>query len=323
MEKAYKTIILAMDPQHSALAAVETVFNLAKNNDARVIVVDTVRPPTKSSLFFSSSAEDVFEMVIADKNDRIRKTKNRFLDVGIEAEGKLLFGKSSEVITREAIDSKADLVVRYMKGVQSRYPGLFGNTARNLMRVCPCPLLFVGNKPLENPKIMACVNAEHEVGENTVILKETRNLASKDEDWTAIYCWRVAGHKYLRPYLSEDAFNETINESETIHRNLFDQFCDQHRLGGVKDNLHFEYGDPTDVIPQVCRHESIDVAVMSSASQTHPVRRLLGSTIEGVLDELPCALLVVKQAGFESPVKGSPASEEIQHSGEALAKKHA
>ena len=67
--------------------------------------------------------------------------------------------------------------------------------------------------------------------------------------------------------------------------------------------MHFEYGEAAEVIPEVCRQESIDVVVMSSASQTHPVRRLLGSTIESVLDELPCALLVVKQAGFVSPVK--------------------
>ncbi len=313
MDNSYKKIMLAVDPQHSALAAMETVSNLARQHHCQVLVVDTVRPPSRSSLFFSSSAEDVFEMVVADKQDRIRKTTERFQDLGIQATGKLLHGKSSEAITREAIDSEADLVVRYMKGVESRYPGLFGNTARNLMRVCPCPLLFVGNQPLENPKVLACVNPEHDEAENSVILNEAATLASGIERLSGIFCWSVPGQKYLKPYLSDDGFQDTLNESEAIYRKLYDQFCEQHRADGFKDRMHFEYGEASKVIPEICRQEGIDVCVMSSASQTHPVRRLLGSTIESILDELPCALMVVKQSGFHSPIKPTPASQQDSH----------
>jgi nucleotide-binding universal stress UspA family protein len=316
MDNAYKKIILAMDPQHSAMAALETVLTLARQHGSQVVIVDTVRPPSRSSLFFSSSAEDVFEIVVADKQNRIRKTCDRFREMGIEAEGKLLYGKSSEAITREAIDCHADLVVRYMKGVQSRYPGLFGNTARNLMRVCPSPLLFVGNRPLENPNILACVNPEHDEAENSVILSESRKLATRPEDVTALYCWNVPGHKFLRPYLSDESFQDTLNESESVFRKLFDRFCEQHKTDAFSTRMLFEQGDAADVIPNVCKHQDIDVVVMSSASQTHPVRRLLGSTIESVLDELPCALMVVKQAGFRSPVRPSAES-----AGESAAEK--
>lgn len=311
MEQVYKNIVLVMDPQASARSTIETAFSLARTQGARVHIVDTVRPPSRSSRFFSSSAEDVFEMVVADKQDRIRKVKNRFLEAGIEADGKLLYGKSSEAITRAAIEWDADLVVRYMKGVQSRYPGLFGNTARNLMRICPAPVLFVGNQPLDNPKVLACVNAEHESAENSVILTEASKLAANRADLSAVYCWNLHGQDFLKHYMSQEIFQSTLDESESLYRSVMEDFVKKHDLESYGDRFHFLHGEPADLIPQVCKQESVDVVVMSSASQTHPLRRLLGSTIETVLDQLPCALLIVKQEGFKSPVKPAASTAEV------------
>ncbi|MDG2013575.1 MAG: universal stress protein, partial [Pirellulaceae bacterium] len=281
----------------------ETATNLAQQHDSTVTVVDTVRAPSRSSLFFSTNAEDIFKMIVADKQKRLDKTAERFLDLGVKAESKLLHGKSSEAITREALEQEADLVIRYKKGSQSRYPGLFGNTARNLMRICPAPLLFVGETPLKNPKVMACVNAEHVDAENSAIFSNTEKMGCVAENLSALYCWSVPGQQYMKHYLSEQAFQETLDESTAVYRKLFEQLKEKHATPIFGDRVFFEYGEPVDVIPEFCQKENIDIVVMSSASQTHPVKRLLGSTIESVIDKIPCSLLVVKQSDFVCPVK--------------------
>lgn len=301
----YKNIILVTDALKEARAAVETACNLAKQHAAKITIVDTLRPPSTASRWFSSNADDVFEMVLADKQTRLDKITERIRKQDLNVENKLLIGNSSEEITREAIRINADLVVRYMKGTRSRHAGRFGNTARNLMRICPCPLLLVGDNAVENPKVLACINAEHDDNENKAILIEAERLAADNERLSALYCWKFYGDEFLKDHFAESALQKTLVESEHVYRGVFEKFTQHHDLTSFGDNVRMEHGDPIEVIPEFCRQEGVDVAVMSSASQNHPILRLLGSTIESILDQLPSSLMVVKPIGFKSPIKGA------------------
>lgn len=303
MDKAYQKISLVVDAIKSAEAATATAFELAARHGASVSLVDTLRPPSATARWFHGNAEEVFDMVLADKQQRLDKIAQPFREAGIETSCEVLFGKSSEAITQHAIDNGIDLVIRYLKGVRSSFPGRFGNTARNLMRICPCPLLLVGDKPLESPKVLACVNVEHGDAENQAILNESNRLATDKEHCHALYCWNLYGEDYLRHHLAESAYQRTLEESEKIFRGVHEKFVQQHDLNGFCNGLQIENGDPSVVIPRVCETEFIDVVVMSSASLNHPVLRLLGSTVESVLEVIPCSLLVVKPLGFESPVR--------------------
>ena len=123
MESSYKTIILQTDASKMSHAAEQSALNLAREFEARVVIVDTVRPPSIASQWFTSNSEDVFEMVVKDKTERLDKLAKKFRHEGIAAEVKVLFGKSSEEVVRCAVTEEADLVVRYMKGAASRQPG--------------------------------------------------------------------------------------------------------------------------------------------------------------------------------------------------------
>jgi nucleotide-binding universal stress UspA family protein len=307
----YKNIILVTDALKEASAAADSACNLAKQHGAKLTIVDTLRPPSTASRWFSSNADDVFDMVLADKQSRLDKITERFRKLGLDVENKVLVGKSSEEITREAVRVNADLVVRYMKGKRSRHAGKFGNTARNLMRICPCPLLLVGDQPVENPKVLACINAEHDDNENQAILREAERLAANNDKLTALYCWKFYGDEFLKEHFAESALQQTLVESEHVYRSVFEKFKQHHDLAAFGDRVRMEHGDPIEVIPEFCRHEEVDVAVMSSASQNHPILRLLGSTIESLLDQLPSSLMVVKPLGFKSPIKGADSTIEM------------
>ena len=179
------------------------------------------------------------------------------------------------------------------------------------MRICPCPLLLVGETPVDNPNVLACINAEHDDNENTAILVEAEKLAADNEKLTALYCWKFYGDEFLKDHFAESALQNTLVESEQVYRGVFEKFKKNHDLGSFGDNVRMEHGDPIEIIPEFCRHEAVDVAVMSSASQNHPILRLLGSTIESILDQLPSSLLVVKPIGFKSPIKGADSTVEM------------
>ena len=311
MDNQYKKIVLVTDALTTSMPTVETAFNLAKQHGAEVLIVDTLREPSTIAKWFSSNSEDLFEMVLADKQKRLEGITRRFQNAGIDAKFKVLFGKSSEAITLAAIEEKADLVIRNMKGANSRYPGMFGNTSRNLMRFCPCPTLFVGENVVESPNLLACINAEDAVVENEAIFRAAEQMAAGTKQLQSVYCWDLHGKEIMESHVSPETIERLLEESREIHESILDRAISKLELGEFDGKVQMLNGDPRNAIPQFCRDESINVAVMCSASLNHPLQRLLGSTIESILDDLPCALLVVKPAGFESPLVPAESEAEL------------
>ena len=95
-------------------------LDLAKQHSARVYVVDTVRPPSIAATWLTSNAEELFDIVVADKQERLEKVAHVFRDADIDVKVEILFGKSSAEIVKTALTEQADLVIRYMKGPRSR-----------------------------------------------------------------------------------------------------------------------------------------------------------------------------------------------------------
>lgn len=309
MPAPLKTIMLVTDTLRSSAAAAETAANLARRNQARILVVDTIQPPSRAAQWISRNANDVFEMVVADKQDRLDAFADRMRALGLEAESKVLVGGSSNVISQEALDQNVDLVIRYRKGARSKFPGVFGNTARNLMRICPSSLLFVDEHVIDEPRVLACVDASHDDTENVPILDESRRLVARQEDLLGVYCWDCMAADLLSHRLSKDAYQFTLQEAEELYGGIFKRFCDDHNVGDFGERFRMEKGEPSQVIPDICKRENINIVVMSAIALNNPVLRMLGSTVEAVMDRLPCSLLVVKPSGFHCPLKAKSASE--------------
>ena len=299
----FKRVILVTDGLRSSDQVHASALNLAKSHGSHVRIVDTMRPPNAVSRWFSPNASDVFEMVVSDKQKRLHEIADSFREAGVQIETKILFGNSSEAITTEAIRWNADLVIRYMKGFRSKFPGLFGNTARSLMNICPTPILLVGKNTILEPNVLACIDIEHQDEENCAIIAQATRLAGDSEHLLGLYCWEMYGRDILRKRMEQSTFEESLEFAESIYRNAFDKFVESHDTAVFRNGLQLENGEPSKLIPEFCRQENIDVVTMCSAELNHPLKRLFGSTIESVLDHLPCSLLVVKPIGFVSPIE--------------------
>ena len=300
--KTYGRILVVTDCLDSSQSVHETAENLARQHNASVKFIDTMITPGFTSRWLSPNAGDVFEMVLADKQKRLAALASEFQAAGISTDHDVLFGKSSQVITQEAIDWEASLVVRYMKGVRSKYPGNYGNTARALMSYCPVPLLFVGKTPINQPNVLACIDTEHADSENESILADAFCLARHRERLSGVYCWEMYGHDLMQKRMSEKTFQQSIEFAESIHRRSFENFVDTHDLSMIGNGFRMENGEPSLLIPKICQREKIDVVVMCSATLNHPLRRYFGSTVEVVLEKIPCSLLIVKPTGFVTPI---------------------
>lgn len=284
-------------------AAEQTALKLAERSGAKIILVDSVRTPFHLPRSSNVSTEMMIEVAVKVKQEYLESIAGQCRVRGIDVESTvLLSARTSEEIVGLALATNCDLVIRYFKGEHSRVQSRFGQTARNLMRICPVPLLLVGDQVISNPNVLACINAEHGIDENQAILDATRQIARANEKTSSIYCWDIDGSSYLAAQSGERVYTLLPKETREIFRKIradLDEKCD---FSGIGDQVHIESGNPIELIPAHCRQHSIDVAVMSSVSLNHPLGRLMGSTIEGLIEQLPCALLVVKPIGFRSPI---------------------
>lgn len=296
MSQRYESIIVATEGSPFSRAAEQTALELAKQHGAKVFIVDTIRPPSFVSKWLSNY-QDLFDVVVADKQERLEKIAEEFREAGIATEFEVAIGKSSDEIVRAAMEKNADLVVRYMKGPKSQRAHAFGATAINLSHVCPCPLLLVGDQPVTTPTVLACINCEHDEDENEPIIQEALKLAGSVNKPLAMYCWKFYGADFLKEYVDEDTIRIYEEEAEKNYHGLYDRFLQKHDLKDF-EQVSLEHGDPIDSIPVVCRDRSVDVVVMCHASH----HWLHASTFEAVLGELRCAVLVVKPTGFKPPV---------------------
>ena len=298
MIQTFKKILLVTNEPSDSTGAEQTALALAKANHCEVLLVDSIRTPFQAPRFQSITTEVMFEAALTAKREYLEKLKAEFEEQGVHAELKILLSpRTSADLVSTAVQEDCDLVIRYLKGQSSRAEGRFGQTAENLMRACPVPVLLV-EQAVSHPNVLACVNLEHGLAENQAIIESARRLTAPHK-LTVLSCWDFSG----REYMDEKDFEQSHQNTGKMYQELYEKLRSEYPIDDLADRFHIINDDPIDEIPKFCQRHNIDVAVMCSASLNHPLSRGMGSTIERTISQLPCGLMVVKPIGFESPIR--------------------
>ena len=293
----YQNILLVTDGQTDPKSTAATATWLTTKHGASLTVMDTIprRNGIQSWLSGVSAAE--YEQQHAGKLHRLEGLAEQFRDEGIQASFNLGVGPSSSAIIEHVIENSIDLVIRYRKGCYSQAEGLFGNTARRLARHCPCPLLFTGSRPIKNPKVLACVDLEHDTPENGSIILEAARMATRQDHLWGISCWEVYLEGLVEDHMNQDQFNETLSVNEKHQQQRLDKFAETIDISMIGNGIALKHGRPADKVPEFCDEQGIDVVTLCSATLNHPLKRFLGSTAETLLTNLNQAILLVKPLG--------------------------
>lgn len=300
MQTSFRKIMLVTNKPSDARGAEQTAVNIAKANDASILIVDSIRTPFHAPRFPSLKTELIYETALTAKNVYLNELQGKFAQEGVKAESRVLFSPrtSSELIST-VVEEECDLVIRYLKGQTSKSEGRYGETAENLLRACPVPVLLV-DKPVAEPRVLACLNLDHGAEENQAILDNARRLAPSPSNLFVLSCWEYSGHDFMLDYMDEGLHEQSKQEAAELYGKLFDRVTSEYELGDLDDQVHLKNENPATAIPTFCTENEIDVVVMCSASLNHPLGRQLGSTIERTIGKLPCGLMTVKPIGFRS-----------------------
>ena len=313
----FRNILVGIDLSHCArlsLSAlppvVDDVFRrsiwLAQKTSGRLTVFSALNLTEELLLMLEEKHRLVVIRKIEDEADQVlTDLVRKATECGVATSAVFVRGIGWREIIRQVLRDDHDLVLmgsRHSSGAGYR---LFGNTAKKVLRRCPCPVWVSRPEPYDRPLNVLVASDLRPVSERALQLAVSLgNMINPvihlfhAVDYPVYHLWLTAipdevGHDYHRGVLAkaEQALYEQLERTE--HRSLSEP---------VRVHLADKVGRPDEVILKCIREYNIDLLVMGTVSRTGAPGIMIGNTAERLLPELTCSVLAVKPPDFSCPI---------------------
>lgn len=318
-------ILVAIDEDDEAASLEPLIVKLASGENCRVSVVG-IAPSLSRSLTnprVVSLAKDAEGLMINTLRQRIDS-----LLEAIDAPGEayLTAGRPADEIIKQAILSKADLVIKAADRPVGEKRPIFGSVEKKLIRKCPVPVWIVRTERSLLPERIAVAVDNLSMADNPAeaellagsLVSHAFTLAKRFglDKVTVIHAWSAAGLAILehpRARVSPDAVAEYMGEWEHVSREWLNSFVasvnNRFAGDGVRFEAHLVMGAARTAVCDAVENVGADVLVIGSANRSGVPGLFIGNTAEGIIDRLPSSAYVVKPEGFASMI-GSAFTEQ-------------
>jgi universal stress protein E len=186
-----------------------------------------------------------------------------------------------------------DLLIKEIQQESALKRAFFTPLDWHLLRHCPIPVYLVGGGHALPRKVVAAVDvsdtepANSELNER--IIQQATNLALQcDAELHLLYACDLSG-VYLAD-MGGLALSDITKELRTTEEQSFIKLAGLY--GVPSDRRHFVLGHPVSALSDFANEQQVDVIVMGRV-QYHGLEKLLGSTTEHILYQVPCSVLAV------------------------------
>jgi nucleotide-binding universal stress UspA family protein len=304
----FKNILLVVNSQIKNPAALSCAFSLAKNNNAKLRIVDVVKETSSYQPILPELAKslNLRDLLVEEKKETLKRFLKPFEKEGVETSIKILTGIPFIEIICEVLRKDHDLVITTPEGKSEFKDMLFGTTTMHLMRKCPCPVWAI--KPSSDvpfPRILAAVDLdpddEENISLNRKILEMSSSLAvMQKSELHIVHVWDFLIRSVMIPKHALDQIDE---EARTMHKSWFENLLGKHVPDLPETQVHLIKGEADIQIPRLTREKDIDLIIMGTVSRTGIPGFFIGNTAEKILYRVDCSVLAVKPDGFTSPVE--------------------
>ncbi len=202
-------------------------------------------------------------------------------------------------IVRQVLEHRPDVVfaASHRHGPIARW--LLTNTDWELIRSCPCPVWFVRKAKLgAKPRILVAVDPRHTHAKPARLDARLVQAAASVRE-------QVGGRLSVAHAFQS---TPTLQGSALVHMPVFLEDT-QKMVNGLAsrydipaEDQHVVTGDTREVLASLAERLKTEVLVMGAVSRSVEAPTI-GNTAERVIDAVDCDLLVVKPAGFKTPVR--------------------
>ena len=306
--KRFENILLVTYGSGNIRAALKRAVRLAKENQARLTLVDIVEkfPRGTTILPTGISHTELEETVTRQQYELSERLIAPIRDEGVDVNAKVLVGQPVIEIIREVVCNKYDLVIKSAPAKMKDKASLFRSTDMQLMRACPCPVWLI--KPSHRKKyarILAAVDPDPTDEEknrlNNLIMDLATSLAEMERsELHVVHTYVLYSEAVLKLLIG----NVTKLERDTrkTHRRWLKSLLDKYDLEKLKSRVHLLEGKAKDLVPALARKKDVELIILGTVARSGLPELLIGNTAENVLSQVDCSVLTVKPEGFITPV---------------------
>jgi universal stress protein E len=286
---------------------------LARVHQARLVVVHvTYEPPHSIWLPRDFAGQELHAELMAERLEQLHGVVEPLRRTGIDVRAIVRSGTPHIEIIREAISSKADLVVVADEPLEGGRG--FGTVTSKLLRLCPVPIL--AKRAIDKVKhqhILAAVDLAHSTTDveacvNRRVVELAATLATHaGSQLTLFHAWSLWGEKLMRGRgrSSAEMLDSALSEIEARRETDLELLLTKVRLSFVELDIAMllQKGDVRRLLPQLVDERNVDLVVMGTVSRGGLPGLLIGNTAEKLINSLSCSVLAVKPDSFVSPIK--------------------
>ena len=311
--KRIERILVVVDPYAEDHPVVDRAVNLAKHFGMGIDLFSCYYEPRLASevaaafLPYTTNCETTLHQQLALLRDLAQPYEKENIDITIKAAWD---SPMCEGIVREVLRSTPGFVMKETHYHSAISRALFSNTDWQLIRHCPVPLWLVKlDGDLTEPTIMAAVDpsdvADKDASLDTLILSEAFDLSGQLGGMVhVVHAFDVASDiaAASTTIVSVSAINvdDIIEKAEAVHAAKLAELTIRFTI--PDDQVHMQNGKAIELLPYMARELSANLVIMGAVKRSRLEQAVIGSTAERVLDHLPCDVLIIKPAGFVSPV---------------------
>ena len=310
MLKASHLLVALGHPGAKTSPAVARAVEIATRTGASVTLFHSLYSPYVAGEQFYSPPDlqrDIESAVNARKGDLERLATPLRAAGGTTRERCRWDYPIHESIVREVMREGIDLLLieGHRHGRMARL--VLSNTDWQLMRLCPCPVLLVKSAlSLSRPRVLVSIDPTHAHDKPAELDK---SLLAAGTDYAEAFGGRLhAAHFYSVVVSLAAGFMveplplppEIAEQHEREVSLAFEAAVAKCGLGTKR--RHLRVGLPVDELPALAEELDAQLVVMGAVSRSGVKRLFIGHTAERVIDAIRCDVLVLKPAGFKTPV---------------------
>ncbi len=216
---------------------------------------------------------------------------------GVVAESRVGFGRSWIEIIRQVIRADHDLVIVGAKDPNGVMQFITGSTEIKLLRKCPCAVWVT--QPRADLGIESILVA-HDLSPVGDLAMELGCSMAQMHD-SQLHVVHVAEYPEINRMFPARVSAESAASYRREAKGHIAAQLRRFDLPG-KAHVHLEIGAPALAIWHCIEENNIDLVVMGTVARTGIPGLITGNTAERLLPLIPCSILAVKPAGFESPI---------------------
>jgi len=310
-----KHILVALaDPGTRSSAALAKAVSLAGRTGAELTLFHSLYSPyVAGEQFYSPDAlEKDIEGAVNARKTQLAKLAAPLIKQGLKVRVRVRWDYPVyESIVREAVRERVDMVVAESHRHTRAARVILSNTDWQLIRLCPVPVLFVKTaRPYDRLCVLAAVDPLHAHAKPEQL---DHDILAQANDLAETFNGRMhVAHVYLlaTPFTSGVLMEPVPLPAGIAEQHLkevreaFDALVKPYGLGPRR--RHLRAGNAALEIPAIAEEARAGVVVMGAVSRSGLKRLFIGSTAERVIDHLSCDVLVIKPAGFKTPVPRRP-----------------